>query len=146
MLRLLPMQLTYRIRAHCWSPNRSNIRSCTTWFATSPPLCSATAPTIAYNVWHRTIGWPDPLRLCTWSGKYQRVIRYVETVHWRKHIDTYIFGFPTKHSIQPISIPKGRHCVDIEHCRHWLLRQLLYTFQRWMLIWRSSVRVLLDGW
>ena len=49
------------------SPIWANIRSLVTCVATSPPLCSATAPMIAYNACARASSEPEPGR----SDAYQ---------------------------------------------------------------------------
>jgi len=47
-------------------PSGFNIRSRTIWFAISPPFCSATAPTIAYNVCAKTVSTPELCKLFTY--------------------------------------------------------------------------------
>lgn len=43
-----------------FNPNGCNTLSRATLAAMGPPLCSATAPTILYNVWTRTVSSPLP--------------------------------------------------------------------------------------
>ena len=53
------------------SPNGHNIRSLTILVATSPPLCNATAPTIAYSACDVTARTPEPLRFVICGVKRQ---------------------------------------------------------------------------
>lgn len=123
--------------ASCRNPNGLNILSFTTLFATCPPRCNATAPTMAYRAVCITTGKPDAVRSVTCNINHSSALRFPSRPHSDEGKEAYPLRLPPNHLIQPIPPPQLRRPLLIHRHPPRMRRQPSQTLERFAFLSRA---------